>query len=175
MQINRLDKIVENNVNSSADERSVQMQMLYTLHDISETLAMIYDKMCGGETVVQTSDNVKENVEIADDGEEECYDDAIVYNPKFLIDNYATLLLKNLSPVIIERYGFNGYIKVHVDNILNESFTNSTRLDVTILDILDGKMNLDMNDYGVLWRVWNKRPTKELMEETPWERFTERT
>lgn len=45
MKISRLDKIVADNVGFS-EKFSDTKQMIYVLQDISETLAMIYDKMC---------------------------------------------------------------------------------------------------------------------------------
>lgn len=46
MQISRLDKIIENNVMYSV-QKANDAQIIFILQDISTTLAMIYDKMCG--------------------------------------------------------------------------------------------------------------------------------
>ena len=44
MELTRLDKIISNNVTLS-DKKNETQQMVYILQDISETLAMIYDKL----------------------------------------------------------------------------------------------------------------------------------
>ena len=45
MELTRLDKIISDNVALSTNKNDMQ-QMVYILQDISETLAMIYDKLC---------------------------------------------------------------------------------------------------------------------------------
>jgi len=44
-KVTRLDKIITDNVGASTHYKESQ-QMVIILQDISETLAMIYDKMC---------------------------------------------------------------------------------------------------------------------------------
>ena len=48
MKISRLDQVINNNVTSSA-KFNQELQKIYILQDISETLAMIYDKLCDSE------------------------------------------------------------------------------------------------------------------------------
>lgn len=45
MKISRLDHIINNNVTGSA-KFNEESQKIFVLQDISETLAMIYDKLC---------------------------------------------------------------------------------------------------------------------------------
>ena len=163
MQITRLDKIVENNVAYSQQKANAEQMMLCVLQDMSETLAMIYDRLCGEEPIIETSNSVKQPIQ---NGSSE----AIIIHPSYLLEHKNEVLFSG-KPILLERYGFNGIIKAFVIGIAEESATNDTVLTVEITDIPNGHMNLYWSDYGLLWRIWNVRPTDELMEASQWERF----
>ena len=140
MQISRLDKIVENNVTYSTQKASTE-QMIFILQDISTTLAMIYDSMCGMAPVSEGSASVLSMAVVIPFDEMKNYKkmhfDSIDYD-----DGYEVTFL---------RYEYTG----------NE-------VDSVVLKAFGEEMKLPKNAFGRRWRCWNIKPTKAEREKEKW-------
>ena len=143
MKITRLDKIIENNVTYST-QKGNQDQIIYILQDISTTLAMIYDRMCGEEPVSESSESVTTMAFVI---------------PFDKLQYYETMHFESVE--FAEGYDvkFIGYFEDRNDM--------ENRISVAV-KAFGENMRLNGKQYGKKWRCWNVKPTKEEREKTKW-------
>ena len=149
MHISRLDKIIENNISIST-QKSAQEQMIYLLQDISTTLAMIYDRMCGGEPVSEGSQSVSVMAKIIPFEE-----------------------LGKHQKMHFDHVDFpTGYEVAFVRYEEQETFDakhNEKRItNSVVLDAFGDEMRMEEKDYKKKWRCWDVEPTKEERNKEKW-------
>lgn len=149
VKISRLDKIIQNNISFSS-QRKLEEQAVYILQDISETLAMIYDKLCDGNAVTQASEEIV---------------------PKAFIIPFDNL--KDYETMHFDHVDFpQGY---DISFIRYETFTSQDKFTLekkivryAIVNAFGQEMQLKESEYGKKWRCWNITPSSE--ERTEWEK-----
>ena len=146
MILSRLDEIVKRNVEMST-QKNVNDRILSTLIDMSETLAMIYDKLN------KTDENVENEGEAS---EEETY--VLLFDE---LKNQHTLYFDAIELTEPYEVNFDCYL---VSNDIN---TNEQKVVVRFIAFGD-KMEMDMKTYYKRWRCWNKMPTKEQRDAKKW-------
>ena len=151
MKITRLDKIIENNVTYS-QQKGNQDQIIYILQDISMTLAMIYDRICGEEPVSESSINITSFIVPFDE-----------------LNKYRTL-----HALYIEFTDFpQGYevtfLRYDESETIDVKHNEKRTERYAVFDAFGNEMRLDENDYNKKWRCWNIVPTKEEREKEKWE------
>ena len=145
MQVSRLDKIIENNVTYST-QKSNQDQMIYILQDISSTLAMIYDHLCGSEPVSEATESVVTMAYVI---------------PFEELNKYKTMH--------IEMIDFSeGYEVNFVNMYENYDYANMENNVSVLVKAFDGDMRLDGKWYNKKWRCWNIKPTEEERKKVKW-------
>ena len=146
MRISRLDKIIENNVGYSTQKKNDE-QMVYILQDISATLAMIYDRMCGDEEEAEEEKPVEPMAFV------------VPFENIHLYDNLYSESVENPELYSVD---FVGYA---------ESYDPSNmeyKMCVVLRKGTD-EMKLNNKKYGKTWRCWVSKPSEEEREETSWE------
>lgn len=139
VRIGRLDKIVQNNVEFSQN-KNIDEQKLYILQDISETLAMIYDKLT----------------------EEEVEDEAYVLLPDELIQQKELFFD---APELTEPYPVEF---VDYSYVQHEFDPLGTTYPVVNLIAFGKPMTMKVSEYYKKWRCWSKMPTKEQRDAREW-------
>lgn len=151
MQISRLDKIIEDNVTWSTGKNTAE-QTLFVLQDISVTLAMIYDKLCGLDSVSESTTPVETMAYVIPfeelDKHDSLFFQAIDYKEGYEVsfdtfETYETLDAKNNE------------VKLHKN---------------AILVAFGEKMHLKEANYGSKWRCWNIKPNAQESEKNPWKK-----
>lgn len=139
VRIGRLDKIVQNNVEFSQN-KNIEEQKLYILQDISETLAMIYDKLTENEAV----------------------DEAIIIPLDKLIQQKELFFD---APELTEPYPVTF---VDYSYAQNEFDPLGTTRPVVNLIAFGEPMTMKVSQYYKRWRCWNKMPTEEQRDREEW-------
>ena len=140
MKITRLDKIIQNNISFSS-QRKLDEQAVYILQDISETLAMIYDKL-------QENDGKKTNNYAA-------------VIPFTSLNNYEIMHLEHVDFP-------QGYA---VSFIRYEEYIDDYKRKITryaIVNAFGQEMRLKESEYNKKWRCWTTEPTEEERNEEKW-------
>lgn len=151
MVISRLDKIIENNVTIST-QKGNDAQKIAILQDISETLAMIYDKLCGMNPVSDASVPVESMTYIIS------FDQLIMFESL----HFETVDYKEGYEVKFLRYEDEEIIDVK---------NNEKRLEkYAVLDAFGEEMKLKERDYRKKWRCWNFKPTETERSKEKWEK-----
>lgn len=151
MKITRLDKIIENNISISAQHKP-EDQKLFILQDISETLAMIYDRMCGEEPIEQSSESVSVSAYV------------IPFNN---LKDFNELYFEHITFPQGYYTSFIRYEEIKVFDI--DPYNNSVERKA-IFNVGGSEMKLDEKDYGKKWRCWNVKPTDEERSKVKWEK-----
>lgn len=151
MKITRLDKIIENNVTLST-QKGNQEQIIYLLQDISTTLAMIYDKMCGEATVSDASVSVVAFVIPFDE-----------------LEKYDTLYIEY-------RENENGlgyetkFLRYDEEEIIDVKRNEKRVIKSAVFDAFGYEMKCDEKQCLKDWRCWNIAPTEEEKKKAKWEK-----
>lgn len=151
MKITRLDKIIENNVTYST-QKGNQDQIIFILQDISTTLAMIYDRICGEDPVSEASESVSVMAYVIPFEELKNHDKMHFDHIEFP-QGYEVSFL---------RYEENEIIDVKRNEKRNERYV--------IVDAFGHEMKLDEKEYGIKWRCWNIEPNKEERAKAKWKK-----
>ena len=146
MQVSRLDKIIENNVTYST-QKSAQDQMVFILQDISSTLAMIYDRMCGSSHVSEATESVVTMAYVI---------------PFEQLNKYHTMYFETIDFQ-------EGYEVEFVNAFENYNLANFEQDISIIVKAFDDNMRLDGKWYNKKWRCWNAKPTEEERKKVKWE------
>ena len=149
MKISRLDKIIEENVTYS-QQKTPEMQIVYILQDMSQTLAMIYDKMCGIDTVSQATVPI----------EKLAYVIPVDELSKHKTMHFEAVDYKEGYPVEFVRY-------LNVREVDGKTVEKEVRRKA-VLNAFGSKMEMDLSSYGKKWRCWNMEPTEEERENEKW-------
>lgn len=149
MKVSRLDKIIENNVTYST-QKANQEQAVYILQDISATLAMIYDRLCGLSHVSDTSMSLSSFATVIP------FHDLNKYETMhFETDDYA-----EGYEVSFKNYGQSEEIDAKKNTIKTNEYA--------ILNCFGEEMKLYENKYGKTWRCWTIKPTEEERKKVKW-------
>ena len=147
MKISRLDKIIENNVALSIGKHSEE-QKVGILQDISETLAMIYDKLC--------EDNINRN--------------KIDTTPKII--PFECLLFG--EKIHIEYLNFDeediaDFVKYETEELLSiKNDEKKTDVYAVFKAKTGNDIRLKQDEYEKTWRCWNIEPTEEERKNKEW-------
>lgn len=152
MIISRLDKIIENNVTASA-QKGNEAQKIAILQDISETLAMIYDKLCGMNPVSDATIPIESMAFVIQASDLEKYKDTIHYETIDYADGYG---------VTFERY--------EEEEIIDVKNNEKRYICYAILNAFGEEMKLNLLDYGKKWRCWNIKPTETERSKEKWKK-----
>ena len=146
MILTRLDEIVKRNVEMST-QKNVNDRILSTLIDMSETLAMIYDKL----------NKTDENVE----NKGEAFEEETYVLPFDELKNRHTLYFDAIELTEPYEVNFDCYVASTDIN------TNEPKVVVRFIAFGD-EMEMDIKTYYKRWRCWNKMPTKEQRDAKKW-------
>ena len=151
MKISRLDKIIESNVNYST-QKNTSEQTLYVLQDISMTLAMIYDYMCGMNPVSDASSPVSTMAYVI---------------PFDELDKYESFHF--------ETYDFpEGYesklIRYYEDELIDAKNDETKKRTFAIIESFGDEMRMNSSSYEKKWRCWNVKPTAEERRKVKWKK-----
>lgn len=149
MVISRLDKIIENNVTIST-QKGNDAQKIAILQDISETLAMIYDKLCGMNTVSDASVPVE----------------SMTYVVSFdTLDLYESLHFETID----YKEGYEVKFIRYEDEEIIDVKNNEKRLEkYAVLNAFGEEMKQKESTYNKKWRCWNFKPTETERSKEKW-------
>lgn len=149
MKISRLDEIIRKNVAYSSHSPK-DAQMVYILQDVSETLAMIYDHMCGLEPVSEGSIPVSTMAKLI---------------PFDELEKYETMHFETVD--YIEGYDVS-FARYEQSEIIDSKKNEVKHLKHVVFIAFGNEMRLAESNYNKKWRCWNVKPTEEERRKTKW-------
>ena len=153
MKISRLDQIIENNVSYSVTKR-LDEQKVHLLQDISETLAMIYDKLC------DVNISIKEETKSSP--------------VTTLIPVEDLTCGKNMY---IEYSGFSevdivDFIRYDTEELIDVKNDKKNSDLYAVFNVISSsnhhEIRLNMKEYGHTWRCWYECPDDDEMRKEKW-------
>ena len=153
MKISRLDQIIENNVSYSVTKR-LDEQKVHLLQDISETLAMIYDKLCDVENSPRVEMKIAPVTTLVPV-------EALTYGANMYVEYFG---FAEGDMVDFVRYDTEELIDVK---------NNEKKSDLyAVLNITSAshakEVRLNLKEYGYKWRCWSAHPTDEERKKEKW-------
>lgn len=149
MIISRLDKIIENNVTASTQKNN-EAQKIAILQDISETLAMIYDKLCGMNAVSDATVPVESMAVIID---------------FFALNNFDSLYFEPID--FPEGYEVR-FLRYEEEEIIDAKHNQKQHEYYVVLLAFGEEMRLKESDYNKKWRCWNVKPLEDERKKNKW-------
>ena len=139
MKISRLDKIIEDNVEFSMIANS-NAQKIAILQDISETLAMIYDKLCDKEPVSMSNIPVSKMATF------------VLFS--HLQDGEATYI-----EFTDYKEGYDiEFVRYEVQETIDTKNNEKREEMFAVMKAFGEEMRLSGKDYNKTWRCWTAKP-----------------